>query len=154
MDYGLILWVTVELFVLNVIIFSNTFLDLKLTGMQGDVMKESMNVAKSLAWDLLTDEEKEIVSNKLNKSNGIHIHLPEGATPKDGPSAGTAITIAIYSLFTGRKIKNTYAITGEICLQGNITEIGGLEVKLLGGIKSGVTTFIYPKDNHKDYLNS
>lgn len=131
---------------------SNTFLDLKLTGMQGDVMKESMNVAKSLAWDLLTDEEKEIVSNKLNKSNGIHIHLPEGATPKDGPSAGTAITIAIYSLFTGRKIKNTYAITGEICLQGNITEIGGLEVKLLGGIKSGVTTFIYPKDNHKDYL--
>lgn len=131
---------------------SNTFLDLKLTGMQGDVMKESMNVAKSLAWDLLTDEEKENVSKKLNKSDGIHIHLPEGATPKDGPSAGTAITIAIYSLFTGRKIKNTYAITGEICLQGNITEIGGLEVKLLGGIKSGVTTFIYPKDNHKDYL--
>tara|TARA_Y100000589_G_scaffold303680_1_gene316259 strand:+ start:134 stop:3238 length:3105 start_codon:yes stop_codon:yes gene_type:complete len=131
---------------------SNTFLDLKLTGMQGDVMKESMNVAKSLAWDLLTEKEKENVSNKLNKSDGIHIHLPEGATPKDGPSAGTAITIAIYSLFTGRKIKNTYAITGEICLQGNITEIGGLEVKLLGGIKSGVTTFIYPKDNHKDYL--
>ena len=131
---------------------SNTFLDLKLTGMQGDVMKESMNVAKSLAWDLLTEKEKENVSNKLNKSDGIHIHLPEGATPKDGPSVGTAITIAIYSLFTGRKIKNTYAITGEICLQGNITEIGGLEVKLLGGIKSGVTTFIYPKDNHKDYL--
>jgi len=131
---------------------SNTFLDLKLTGMQGDVMKESMNVAKSLAWDLLTEKEKTFISEDLNKTNGIHIHLPEGATPKDGPSAGTAITIALYSLFTKRKIKNTYAITGEICLQGNITEIGGLENKLLGGIKSGVTTFIYPKDNHKDYL--
>ena len=58
----------------------------------------------------------------------------------------------LYSLFTKRKIKNTYAITGEICLQGSITEIGGLENKLLGGIKSGVTTFIYPKDNHNDYL--
>ena len=131
---------------------SNTFLDLKLTGMQGEVMKESMNVAKSLAWDLLTEKEKEKINKEMNKTNGIHIHLPEGATQKDGPSAGTAITIALYSLFTKRKIKNTYAITGEICLQGNITEIGGLENKLLGGIKSGVTTFIYPKDNHKDYL--
>ena len=98
MDYGLILWVTVELFVLNVIIFLRIHLDLKLTGMQGDVMKESMNVAKSLAWDLLTDEEKEIVSNKLNKSM-VFIFIYQKERLKDGPSAGTAITIAIYSLY-------------------------------------------------------
>lgn len=130
---------------------SKTFMELKLTGMQGDVMKESMNVAKSLAWDLLTNDEKNALTSDLHNNEGIHIHLPEGSTPKDGPSAGAAITIAIYSLLTKRKIKNTYAITGEICLQGNITEIGGLELKLLGGIKSGITTFIYPKDNAKDY---
>ena len=130
---------------------SKTFMELKLTGMQGDVMKESMNVAKSLAWDLLTNDEKNTLIRNLCNNEGLHIHLPEGSTPKDGPSAGAAITIAIYSLLTKRKIKNTYAITGEICLQGNITEIGGLELKLLGGIKSGISTFIYPRDNEKDY---
>ncbi len=131
---------------------SNTFLELKLTGMQGDVMKESMNVAKSLAWSLLTSDEQSLINKELGNTQGIHIHLPEGATPKDGPSAGVAITIAIYSLLKKKKIKNTFAITGEICLQGNITGIGGLDVKLLGGIKSGVTTFIYPKDNEVDFM--
>jgi AAA+ superfamily predicted ATPase len=136
---------------------SNTFLDLKLTGMQGDVMKESMSVAKSLAWSLfLRDTEKEALElqKKLEetKHQGIHIHVPEGATPKDGPSAGTAITIVLYSLFSKRKIKNDIAITGEICLQGRVTAIGGLELKILGGIRAGVKTFIYPSDNKQDYL--
>jgi len=134
----------------------NTFLDLKLTGMQGDVMKESMNVAKSLAWSLfLRDSSKALVLQETlekNKQQGLHIHVPEGATPKDGPSAGTAITMVLYSLFSGRKIKNDVAITGEICLQGRVTAIGGLELKLLGGIRAGVKTFIYPRENDKDFL--
>jgi len=132
---------------------SNTFLDLKLTGMQGDVMKESMNVAKTLAWSLLKSEESDTLLQLFEKTKlqGIHIHCPEGAVPKDGPSAGTAITIVIYSLLTNKKIKNNIAITGEICLKGNVTAIGGLELKILGGIKAGVTHFIYPVENDKEF---
>ena len=129
------------------------FFDLKLTGMQGDVMKESMNVAKTLAWSLLTETEIETNLEKFSKTKmqGIHIHCPEGATPKDGPSAGTAITCVIYSILTGKKINHTIAITGEINLQGNVTAIGGLDLKIMGGINGGVTTFIFPKDNVKDF---
>ena len=133
---------------------ATNLLDLKLTGMQGDVMKESMNVAKTLAWNL-TDKKTQnlfIKNNNKTKNYGLHIHCPEGAVPKDGPSAGTAITIAIYSLINNKKIKNNIAITGEINLQGHITEIGGLELKILGGIKAGVKTFIFPKTNHKDFI--
>ena len=131
-----------------------TFLDLKLTGMQGDVMKESMNVAKTLAWSMLDKKvmKKYIKDFEETKMQGIHIHAPDGATPKDGPSAGTAITTAIYSLLTNKKIKNDIAITGEICLQGNVTAIGGLDLKILGGLMAGVKTFIFPKENHKDYV--
>ena len=132
---------------------SHTFLDFKLTGMQGDVMKESMNVAKTLAWSLITDEQRasNIKYFEESKLQGLHIHCPEGATPKDGPSAGTAITTCLYSLFSKRKIKNTIAITGEINLQGNVTAIGGLELKILGGIRGGVKEFIFPKENKKDF---
>jgi len=134
---------------------SSTFLDLKLTGMQGEVMKESMSVAKTLALSLLTNDELNILTKELeeNKLQGIHIHVPEGATPKDGPSAGAAIAIVLYSLLTKRKIKNNVAITGEICLQGKITTIGGLDLKILGGLRGGVTTFLYPKTNYKDFEN-
>ena len=134
---------------------SSTFLDLKLTGMQGDVMKESMSVAKTLALSLLTNEEMQLITKELEESKlrGIHIHVPEGATPKDGPSAGAAITIVLYSLLTKRKIKNNIAITGEICLQGKITAIGGLDLKIIGGMRAGITTFYYPKANAKDLDN-
>ena len=91
---------------------------------------------------------------KLEKqplSAGIHIHCPEGATPKDGPSAGTAITIAIFSLLNSKKIKNTIAITGEINLQGKSTAIGALDLKILGGIKAGIKEFCYPKENKRDF---
>ena len=133
--------------------YSSKFLELKLTGMQGDIMKESMEVAKTLAFSLLTNEESIAITKKAEESKmqGIHIHVPEGATPKDGPSAGTAITLVIYSLLTNRKIKNNIAITGEICLQGKITAIGGLDLKLIGGLRAGATTFYYPKANAKDY---
>ncbi len=128
---------------------SDKFLNIHLTGMQGDVMKESMNVALTLAWNLTPIS----VRQQLQKDNndGVHIHCPEGATPKDGPSAGTAITTTVYSLFNNKKIKYNIAITGEITLDGKVTEIGGLDLKFLGGIKAGVTEFIYPKENQKDY---
>ena len=95
---------------------------------------------------------KEVIKNaEETKLQGIHIHCPEGSVPKDGPSAGTAITSAIYSLLSGKKIRNTVAITGEINLQGCVTAIGGLDLKILGGLKGGVKEFIYPKENEKDY---
>jgi ATP-dependent Lon protease len=133
----------------------HTFMDLKLTGMQGDVMKESMTVAKTLAWSLLTREQKIKIHNDNceTKHQGIHIHVPEGATPKDGPSAGTAITVVMYSLFINRKIKHHIAITGEMCLQGKVTAIGGLDLKILGGIRAGVKHFIFPKENDKDFID-
>ena len=124
-------------------------IDLKLTGQQGDVMKESMEVAKSLAWKLSPQENKEDILKKYEKMKtyGIHIHCPDGGTPKDGPSAGTAITVCLYSLINNIKIKNNIAITGEINMQGGVTAIGGLDLKILGGIKAGVTKFLYPKEN-------
>ena len=127
-------------------------LDFKLTGMQGDVMKESMQVAKTLAWKLSSKKHTSLLKKfEKSKMQGLHIHCPEGATPKDGPSAGTAITIVIYSLLNSKKIKNNLAITGEINLQGCVTAIGGLDLKILGGIRAGITEFIFPKDNIKDF---
>ena len=132
----------------------DAFLNLKLTGMQGDVMKESMNVALTLAWNLTDHENHELIRNKYQEHKyGIHIHCPEGATPKDGPSAGAAITCVIYSILNNKKIKYNFAMTGEISLDGYITEIGGLDLKFLGGIKAGVTEFIYPEENEKDYIS-
>lgn len=132
---------------------SSTFLELKLTGLQGDVMKESMAVAKSLAWTLLDEEtmKERVTYFNDTKMQGIHVHCPEGSTPKDGPSAGTAITVAIHSVLTKQVIKKTVAITGEINLQGNVTAIGGLDLKVLGGIRAGVKEFIFPEENKKDY---
>ena len=129
---------------------SDKFFNLHLTGMQGDVMKESMNVALTLAWNLTSTTIQEHLRIEYNNC-GIHIHCPEGATPKDGPSAGTAITTTIYSLFNNKKIKYDIAITGEITLDGKVTEIGGLDLKIIGGIKAGVKEFIFPKENSKDY---
>jgi hypothetical protein len=132
---------------------SSTFLDLRLTGLQGDVMKESMNVAKTLAWNLTNNVIKKewLKQFEETKCQGLHIHCPEGSISKDGPSAGAAITVAIFSLLNKKFIQNDMAITGEISLNGEITAIGGLDIKILGGIKSGITTFIYPKANNKEY---
>jgi endopeptidase La len=134
---------------------SNKFMELKLTGMQGDVMKESMSVALTLAWNLVSPEIKKEINENLQfqSMNGIHIHCPEGAIPKDGPSAGGAIATVIYSLLTMKKIRNDIAMTGEITLDGRITQIGGLDLKFIGGIKGGVKEFIYPEENEKEYQN-
>jgi ATP-dependent Lon protease len=130
-------------------IFSNSHLELHLTGQQGDVMKESMTVAKSLALSILNSELAKEIVNESSKYS-IHIHCPEGGTPKDGPSAGTAITICLLSVFTGLKIKNDLAITGEIDLYGNVLPIGGLESKSDGAKMAGITTVLCPSKNIDD----
>ena len=129
---------------------SNTFLELKLTGLQGDVMKESMNVAKSLAWSLCSDETRDRLY-KDKKNCGIHIHCPAGGVKKEGPSAGGAIAAAIFSLFNDRPIRRDVAITGEIDLLGNVTAIGGLEHKISGSIRAGVKKILYPSENANDF---
>ena len=132
---------------------ANSFFDLKLTGMQGDVMKESMTVAKTLAWSL-TDEDtqKNLVEEfEKTKNQGLHIHCPEGAVSKDGPSAGGAITLSIYSLLNNKKINKEIAMTGETNLRGRITAIGGLDTKILGSIRAGVKKILYPKENQEDF---
>lgn len=132
---------------------ANSFFELKLTGMQGDVMKESMTVAKTLAWSLTPEHrQKELVETfEKTKNQGLHIHCPEGAVSKDGPSAGGAITLSIYSLLNNKKITNTVSMTGETNLQGRITAIGGLDSKILGSIRAGVKTILYPKENQEDF---
>lgn len=89
-------------------------------------------------------------NNKIKKY-GIHIHCPEGSVHKDGPSAGTAITVALHSLLNNKRVNNLIAITGEINLQGKVTAIGGLDLKILGGIKAGVKKFLFPTENIKDF---
>lgn len=131
---------------------TNNKLELELTGQLGDVMKESMRCAKTVAWNVLPDKYKE----KLNRewkdfgNTGIHIHCPDGATPKDGPSAGAAITTAILSLLMEVPVNNKFAMTGEINLKGEVTEIGGLCEKLNGAKKAGVETVLIPNQNKND----
>lgn len=131
---------------------SESALSLTLTGSQGNVMKESMSVAKSVAWSLLPSRLKSKLNNEWKKTGnkGIHIHCPEGATPKDGPSAGAAITTALVSLFTGIPVNNKIAMTGEINLNGRVMEIGGLDDKVIGAKKAGAELVLCPKDNKKD----
>jgi ATP-dependent Lon protease len=134
---------------------SGTLMDLKLTGLIGNVMQESMNIARNLAWNLTPNERKIELLEEMGKTKnqGIHIHCPEGGIHKDGPSGGCCITLAIYSLLNGKPLRNDVAITGEIDLHGNITAIGGLEFKILGGIKSGIVHFLFPEENNDDYMD-
>ena len=121
---------------------------LELTGQQGDVMKESMKCAKTMAHTLLSIDYPDMVV-KNDKSDGIHIHCPATSTPKDGPSAGGAICLAIYSYLSKIPLKTHIAMTGEIDLYGNITAIGGLEAKLNGAKKAGIRLAIIPKENEE-----
>ena len=124
-----------------------------LTGSQGDVMKESMNCALTVAWNVLPIN----IKKKLNEDKscyggcGLHIHCPDTSTPKDGPSAGTAITLAIISALCNIRISNTVAITGEIDLIGNVHKIGGVGAKINGAILAGVTKILLPEDNRLEY---
>jgi len=126
--------------------------ELQLTGMQGKVMEESMKVAKTVAWRLLPNsKQNELMKSwKKDGSSGVHIHCPDGATPKDGPSAGGAITTCLVSLLSNTPVDQSYAMTGEINLKGDITAIGGLEEKTFGAITAGVKTILYPLENQRD----
>ena len=131
---------------------SDSKMQLYLTGNQGKIMKESVEVAKTLSWNILPKESKKMMEKKWKNSifTGFHVHCPEAATPKDGPSAGTAITVSIISRLLNVPIYNNVGVTGEIDLSGNVLEIGGLEHKLYGAKKAGVTKVLCPKQNKKD----
>ena len=134
------------------ILTASNSIPLELTGQQGDVMKESMSCAKTLALNLLTESEKSSISEELKSNSfGLHIHCPDGATPKDGPSAGITITTGIYSVLTNKQIRNDIAMTGEVDLMGNVKAIGGLDAKINGAIKAGVKLVIFPKENEQDW---
>jgi len=120
----------------------------KLTGSQGDVMKESMSCAMTLAWNILPAFRKEEISK--NGNYGFHIHCPESATPKDGPSAGLAITTAIYSQLMDIPVINDVAMTGEVDLLGNACKIGGVHSKLMGALQAGVKKVLFPFENKQD----
>ena len=132
---------------------SDTKLSLELTGNQGNVMKESMKCAKTIAWNLLPYEIKKNIKTEWDEvgSFGLHIHCPDAAMPKDGPSAGIAITSAILSRLCNVKIRNTIAMTGEIDLNGKVHAIGGLDSKLDGAKRAGVTKVLVPEENEDDY---
>jgi endopeptidase La len=127
---------------------SHNPMTLKATGNLKKVIKESTEVATSLAWNHLDNKTQiDYLTAWKAKPQGFHIHCPDGAIPKDGPSAGTALTVAIYSILLNRKIRNDIAITGEITLDGRVTAIGGLEEKLVGAKKAGVKLALIPKEN-------
>lgn len=131
---------------------SESKLSLELTGQQGDIMKESMLCAKTLAWNLLTNEQRKVVYQEWEACGiyGLHIHCPEAATPKDGPSAGAAITISMLSRLSGKLIRHDIALIGEIDLHGNIYPVGGVEPKLLGAYRAGVKKVFIPSGNRGD----
>ncbi len=121
--------------------------NLLLTGKLGDVMQESAKTA--ISYLRANAEEFGIDSTKF-ENNDVHIHVPEGATPKDGPSAGITIATALLSAFTGKKVRRNIAMTGEITLRGNVLAIGGIKEKSLAGFRLGVRKIIIPKRNLKD----
>ena len=114
------------------------------TGQLGDVMKESARIAVSLVKNLIPEAAAAL------KGNDLHIHVPDGATPKDGPSAGITLTTALASLISGHAVPATVAMTGEVSLQGDVNPIGGLPEKLMAAQRSGVTRVFIPKENLDD----
>ena len=121
--------------------------DFILTGSLGDVMKESAHIALSF---IKANSRKFKINNNILEENDIHIHVPEGAIPKDGPSAGIALTTALISLLTGIAVDSNISMTGEITLRGNVLPIGGLKEKVIGAHRAGIKKIFIPKENEKD----
>ncbi len=120
---------------------------LKLTGQLGDVMKESAEAAFS--WVRAHSQELEL-KDDFYKDIDVHIHVPEGAVPKDGPSAGVTMITALVSALTGQAVRQTVAMTGEITLRGRVLPIGGLKEKTLAAYRAGIKTLVIPEENRKD----
>jgi ATP-dependent Lon protease len=118
-----------------------------LTGQLGKVMQESAQAAYSYAR---ANVKRFGITGDFYKDEDVHIHVPQGAIPKDGPSAGVAMTAALISLLTGKAIKRSVAVTGEVTLRGHVLEIGGIKEKVLGAHRAGILTVVMPKDNEKD----
>ena len=120
---------------------------LVLTGKLGEVMKESASIALSY---VRANAATYNIDPKLFEENDIHIHVPEGATPKDGPSAGVTLATAILSCLTNKKVRCDLGMTGEITLRGNVLAIGGLREKSIAALRSGLKEILIPNDNAKD----
>lgn len=118
--------------------------DLMITGQLGDVMKESAQIALSLVKSMYPEEAKQL------KDHRIHLHVPAGAVPKDGPSAGVTIVTALVSLLTGKSVSTEYAMTGEVSLRGTVMPIGGLPEKLMAAQRAGIRKVFIPADNVTD----
>ena len=119
------------------------------TGKLGDVMQESVSAARSYIRSRMVTFG---ISPKFFDKRDIHVHVPEGATPKDGPSAGVAMCTSIVSALTGISVRRDIAMTGEVTLRGRVLPIGGLKEKMLAAHRGGITTVIIPKDNEKDLV--
>ncbi len=120
---------------------------MKTTGKLGDVMKESIDAASSFVRSV--SPELGIKPPRFERMD-IHVHVPEGATPKDGPSAGIAMVTSIVSVLTGIPVRKDIAMTGEVTLRGNVLAIGGLKEKLLAALRGGIKTVMIPQENEKD----
>ena len=120
---------------------------LELTGNLGDVMKESAHAALSY---IRANALKLGVPLDFYKTKDIHVHFPEGAVPKDGPSAGVTVCTALVSALTGTTVRRDVAMTGEISLRGRVMAIGGLKEKTMAALRHGISTVIIPKDNERD----